>query len=199
MLYSTHALKAPQPRRSLLTTKQPVFERPANRVSLRLDALSGLSSLLPYRPELQQRDHPALGHARSSQIHRQLSACPQGRRTESRKLALPIFYTRHRTLGTVTTIKRYKSQTQFTPISQISFGNVNKIPSIGTDGGHACSTTLGALQNGIELDPSLFNSCSINATTKTMTIGGTVIFCEVLPALQAAGNGFRKFANIRQR
>ena len=64
-----HAPRSPQPRRSLRTTKQPVSDRPATRVLLESETLSRLSSLRPYRPKSQQRDHPALEHL-------QRSACP---------------------------------------------------------------------------------------------------------------------------
>ena len=105
-----------------------------------------------------------------------------------RKFALPSIYAHPANpLVPLITIKEYKSQIQFTPIPQMSFGKPNNTPFLSTGGGHGYSTTLGTLQNSIELDPSLFSSSNINATTNAMTIGGSVIFSEALPALQAAG------------
>ncbi len=75
------------------------------------------------------------------------------------------------------------TQTQFTPALQISYSHANHIPFLGTGGGHGYSTTLGALRNGIELDLSLFNSNSIETAANNMTVGGSVTFCDVFPAL----------------
>ena len=118
---------------------------------------------------------------------------PTYRKTQAR---LTIYlHTPSEPLSTTITIQKSKNQIQLRAIPHISFGNTNNITFLGISGGYGYSTTLGALQNGIELDLSLFNSSNIDATMNTMTIGGSVIFSEVLPALQAAGKEFRKFTN----
>ncbi|MCJ1397126.1 hypothetical protein MMC11_000318 [Xylographa trunciseda] len=76
----------------------------------------------------------------------------------------------------------------------ISYSHANSIPFLGTGGGHGYSTTLSALQNGIEMDLGLFNTSSIDTVANTMTVGGSVIFSDVFSALQEAGKELREGA-----
>ncbi|KAM0796584.1 FAD-dependent oxidase [Usnea florida] len=61
------------------------------------------------------------------------------------------------------------------------------VPFLATGGGHGFSTTLGRLQDGIEIDLSFFRNVTVDKDASTMTIGGAVIFRDTFEPLSAAG------------
>ncbi|KAL2821205.1 FAD-dependent oxidase [Aspergillus granulosus] len=77
------------------------------------------------------------------------------------------------TTGDVQNIVRYSSR--------------NNIPFLAVGGGHGFTTTLGDLQEGLEIDLSLFNKVSVDAQDNRMTIGGSVRFRDIMDPLYAAG------------
>ena len=61
------------------------------------------------------------------------------------------------------------------------------IPFLATGGGHGFATTFARLRNGIEINLGGFKQVSVDSSAKTMTIGGSVIFEEVIDPLYNAG------------
>jgi FAD/FMN-containing dehydrogenase len=68
------------------------------------------------------------------------------------------------------------------------------VPFLATGAGHGYSGSLGALQNGIELDLGNFNRVSVDATNDLMTLGGSVKFSDLMDPLYSAGKAIRKTA-----
>ncbi|KAI0861222.1 hypothetical protein F4860DRAFT_503352 [Xylaria cubensis] len=58
---------------------------------------------------------------------------------------------------------------------------------LATGGRHGYGTTLGNLQNGVEIDLSRLNKVSINKSAGTMTIGGGTTFADVVHPVYEAG------------
>ncbi|KAF1359685.1 FAD-binding domain-containing protein [Lizonia empirigonia] len=69
----------------------------------------------------------------------------------------------------------------------IKYASENEVAFMGTGGGHGYTTTTSALENGINVDLSAFDSISIDASASTMTIGGAVTFGDILDPVHAAG------------
>jgi fumiquinazoline A oxidase len=68
------------------------------------------------------------------------------------------------------------------------------VPFLATGGGHGYSGSLGALQNGIELDMGNFNNVSVDAAKNLLTIGGSVKFSDFMGPVYSAGKAIRKTA-----
>ncbi|KAF2816389.1 FAD-binding domain-containing protein [Mytilinidion resinicola] len=66
----------------------------------------------------------------------------------------------------------------------------NKVPFLATGGGHGYSGTLGALNNGLELDMGYFKSVKVDAGKNRLIIGGSVRFRELISPVYAAGKAF---------
>ncbi|KAK0647384.1 FAD-linked oxidoreductase azaL [Lasiodiplodia hormozganensis] len=69
----------------------------------------------------------------------------------------------------------------------VKYASNNSIPFLGTGGGHGYSTTTSALQNGLDIDLSGFNTVSVDDSASKMTIGGGVRFRDILDPVYAAG------------
>ena len=61
------------------------------------------------------------------------------------------------------------------------------VPFLATGGGHGFSTTLGGIQDGIEVDLSFFRNVTVDKDSSTMTIGGATLFRDTFEPLSAAG------------
>ncbi|KAI1170035.1 hypothetical protein F4777DRAFT_592257 [Nemania sp. FL0916] len=72
-------------------------------------------------------------------------------------------------------------------VAVVKLARSHGIPFLATGGRHGYGTTLGDLQNGLEIDLSQFNEVYINKTTATMTIGGGTTFADVMDPVYAAG------------
>ncbi|KAL8704353.1 MAG: hypothetical protein Q9201_002478 [Fulgogasparrea decipioides] len=73
----------------------------------------------------------------------------------------------------------------------IQFSKRNKIPVLVTGGGHGYSGSLGALQNGMEIDMSGFKNVSIDSANGLMTVGAGVRFQDFMDQLYAVGRAIR--------
>ncbi|KAL4961543.1 FAD-binding oxidoreductase [Aspergillus stella-maris] len=69
----------------------------------------------------------------------------------------------------------------------IRYSAKNDIPFLGVGGGHGFTTTLGDLQNGLEIDLSQFDKVDVDARRNRLTIGGSVRFRDIMDPLYAAG------------
>lgn len=76
-------------------------------------------------------------------------------------------------------------------VLQVNYASNNSIPFLGTGGGHGYSTTTSALQNGLDIDLSGFNTVSVDDSASKMTIGGGVRFRDILDPVYAAGKEIR--------
>ena len=79
----------------------------------------------------------------------------------------------------------------------MKYAATNSIPFLGTGGGHAYTTTVGSVQNGIDMDLGNFYEVEIDAEANTMTVGANVHFANVTAPLYAAGREFRKHRSIK--
>jgi fumiquinazoline A oxidase len=73
----------------------------------------------------------------------------------------------------------------------VKFAARLSIPFLATGGGHGFATTLGKLQNGIDIDLGFFKNISIDAAASTMTVGGAVLFRDIFEPLYKAGKEIR--------
>ncbi|KAF1980967.1 FAD-dependent oxidase [Aulographum hederae CBS 113979] len=62
-----------------------------------------------------------------------------------------------------------------------------RFPFLATRSHHGYSSSLDAINNGLNVDLSRFDKVTVNATANTMTIGGGVLFSEILDPLFDAG------------
>ncbi|KIA75595.1 FAD-dependent oxidase [Aspergillus ustus] len=69
----------------------------------------------------------------------------------------------------------------------VRFASRNQIPFLAVGGGHGFTTTLGEVQNGLEIDLSPFNKISVDARRNRLTVGGGVRFRDIMDPLYAAG------------
>ncbi|KAJ0414362.1 FAD-dependent oxidase [Aspergillus carlsbadensis] len=69
----------------------------------------------------------------------------------------------------------------------VRFASRNDIPFLAVGGGHGFTTTLGEVENGLEIDLSQFDRVSVDARRNRLTIGGGVRFRDVMDPLYAAG------------
>lgn len=74
----------------------------------------------------------------------------------------------------------------------MKFALDNHVPFLGTGGGHAYTTTVGSVQNGIEMDLGGFYGIEIDAEANTMTAGANVHFANITGPLYDAGKEFRE-------
>ncbi|KAL3250621.1 hypothetical protein ABHI18_011094 [Aspergillus niger] len=72
----------------------------------------------------------------------------------------------------------------------VRYASFHGIPFLATGGGHGYSGSLGALENGIELDLGYFNSVTIDTANNMMTVGGAVTFSGVEETCYRAGKAF---------
>jgi len=70
---------------------------------------------------------------------------------------------------------------------QINIARALKVPFLATGGRHGYGTTLGRLDNGLSIDLSHLKTVSIDKKAATMTIGGGVVFADIVAPLFAAG------------
>lgn len=75
---------------------------------------------------------------------------------------------------------------------QVKFATALKIPFLATGGGHGFATTFARLQNGIEINLASFNTVTVDQSAQTMTIGGSVIFANLIEPLYNAGFELRQ-------
>ena len=66
------------------------------------------------------------------------------------------------------------------------------VPFLATGGGHGTTVTLGGIRQGLEIDLSGLKTVDLDAGTNQLTIGGGVIFSDVIPTLYNAGKEMRK-------
>ncbi|KAL3458978.1 FAD-dependent oxidase [Aspergillus heterothallicus] len=71
--------------------------------------------------------------------------------------------------------------------SIVRYASRNEIPFLAVGGGHGFTTTLGEVQNGLEIDLSQFNQIKVDARRNRLTIGGSVRFRDIVDPLYAAG------------
>ncbi|KAF5857331.1 hypothetical protein ETB97_005946 [Aspergillus alliaceus] len=69
----------------------------------------------------------------------------------------------------------------------IKFATRCNIPFLASSAQHGFTTTLGQLQNGLEIDLSAFRNVSVNAEENTLTVGGGVRFMDVFDPVFNAG------------
>ncbi|KAB8228279.1 FAD-linked oxidoreductase [Aspergillus alliaceus] len=69
----------------------------------------------------------------------------------------------------------------------IKFATRCNIPFLASSAQHGFTTTLGELQNGLEIDLSAFRNVSVNAEENTLTVGGGVRFMDVFDPVFNAG------------
>ncbi|PYI11870.1 FAD-binding domain-containing protein [Aspergillus sclerotiicarbonarius CBS 121057] len=72
----------------------------------------------------------------------------------------------------------------------VRYATLHNISFLATGGGHGYSGSLGALQNGLELDLGYFNSVTVDAANNLMTVGGAVRFSDVEEPCYAVGKAF---------
>lgn len=75
---------------------------------------------------------------------------------------------------------------------QVKLAVANGVPFLATGGRHGYTTTLGRLQNGVAIDLSQFDTVEVNASARTVTVGGAVQIGELLDPLYDAGFWMRK-------
>ncbi|OQD81687.1 hypothetical protein PENANT_c026G10445 [Penicillium antarcticum] len=61
------------------------------------------------------------------------------------------------------------------------------LPFLATGGRHSSSTTLSAMKNGLAIDLSRLNSVHVDAQAGTLTIGGGVVFGDIVGPVYEAG------------
>jgi FAD/FMN-containing dehydrogenase len=66
------------------------------------------------------------------------------------------------------------------------------IPFLATGGRHSYTTTIQALQNGLEIDLGNLNTLKVNAAARTLTVGPGVRVGSIFEPLYAAGLEIRK-------
>ncbi|KAH9890257.1 hypothetical protein F4778DRAFT_378444 [Xylariomycetidae sp. FL2044] len=69
----------------------------------------------------------------------------------------------------------------------VELARSNNLSFLATGGRHGYTTTLGALQGGVAIDLSQLRSVDVNASTATMTVGGGVLFSDIMDPLYDAG------------
>jgi FAD/FMN-containing dehydrogenase len=74
----------------------------------------------------------------------------------------------------------------------VRYASKNNIPFLGVGAGHGFTTTLGELNQGLEIDLSLFNTVSVDAQKNRLTIGGSVRFSDIMDPVYAAGKEIRR-------
>lgn len=79
---------------------------------------------------------------------------------------------------------------------QVKFATTFHVPFLATGGGHGFATTFARLQNGIEINLGSFDSISVDKAASTMTIGGSVIFENIIDPLYNAGFELRQSAHL---
>ncbi|KAI4161931.1 MAG: hypothetical protein LQ342_004497 [Letrouitia transgressa] len=73
----------------------------------------------------------------------------------------------------------------------IQIATRNKISFLHTGGGHGISTTLGRLQNGVDVDLGNFDSVHLDAKRNLLTVGGAAVFSQAIDVLYGAGKELR--------
>lgn len=70
----------------------------------------------------------------------------------------------------------------------------HKLPFLATGGRHGFTTTLDALDQGLEIDLSQLDSVEVDATQATLTIGAGVHVNQILDPIYNAGFEMREFS-----
>jgi FAD/FMN-containing dehydrogenase len=71
--------------------------------------------------------------------------------------------------------------------TKVKYANARNIPFVALNGGHGAITTLGRVQNGIEIWLRRLDSISIADNGRTATFGGGALSKEVTDTLWAKG------------
>ncbi|RYP57382.1 hypothetical protein DL769_009519 [Monosporascus sp. CRB-8-3] len=76
-------------------------------------------------------------------------------------------------------------------VVQLMYAVGRNISFLTTGGGHGYSSSLGRLEDGINVDLGMFSTVQVDSDARTMTVGGAVRADQVATALQAAGMEIR--------
>lgn len=82
-------------------------------------------------------------------------------------------------------------------IRQVQYASSRDIPFLATGGRHGFTTSLGDLQQGLDLDLSAFRNVSVDVKAKTLTVGGATLFADIYNPLYEAGLEVRTFFSTR--
>lgn len=77
-------------------------------------------------------------------------------------------------------------------VKAVQLARQHNVPFLATGGRHGFSTTLHALDQGLEIDLSQLNSVEVDANHATVTIGAGVIVDDILDPIYDAGFEMRK-------
>lgn len=77
---------------------------------------------------------------------------------------------------------------------KVKLASAHKVPFLATGGRHGYTATFKVLQNGLELDLSLFKNVRVDSHANTLTVGGGVTFAEILDPVFKAGREIRKLS-----
>lgn len=69
----------------------------------------------------------------------------------------------------------------------MKYAGANSIQFLAMGGGHGYTTTFKALQSGLEIDLSSFNSVTVDAAASTVTVGGGTKFRDLFGPLYSVG------------
>ncbi|KFA79676.1 hypothetical protein S40288_09082 [Stachybotrys chartarum IBT 40288] len=72
-------------------------------------------------------------------------------------------------------------------VQAVRIAKANKVPFLATGGRHGFGTALGKLDDGIAIDLSSFDSVRVDATARTLTVGGGTRFESIYDPVYAAG------------
>ncbi|EMR67042.1 putative fad binding domain containing protein [Eutypa lata UCREL1] len=78
----------------------------------------------------------------------------------------------------------------------IQYASESGIPFLGTGGGHGFTSTLGTLDDGIDIDLGFFRGVTVDAENNRMTIGGGTVFGDVYDPLYNAGKEIRPYGGL---
>lgn len=79
---------------------------------------------------------------------------------------------------------------------KIQLATSHSIPFLVRGAGHSYTTTIGDMQDGLDVDLSQLKSLELDAEAGTVTIGPGVTMAEVFDPLYEAGFEIRKFLSI---
>lgn len=78
-------------------------------------------------------------------------------------------------------------------VKAVQLARQHDVPFLATGGRHGFSTTLHALDQGLEIDLSQLDSVEVDADNATMTIGAGVVVDDILDPIYDAGFEMRNF------
>lgn len=105
------------------------------------------------------------------------------------------------TFGAPTFAGAIRPATEADLVKIVRLARQHNIPFLATGGRHGFSTTLQALDQGLEIDLSQLASVEIDDTNATVTIGAGVVVNDILDPIYDAGFEMREFSEtlIRKR